>query len=209
MSQQSMNIEQSGKPLSEARAGMLLIHGRGASAASILTLAEEFDQTEFAYLAPQAQGNTWYPHRFTVPRQANEPALSAALSIIDQALTMLIEGGIPAEKIILLGFSQGACLALDYAAIHTRRYGGVVALSGGLIGERLDPTLYQDSLSKTSIFIACSDQDPHIPLERVQASSALLSQLGADVTQRIYPNMGHTVNMDEIQHIKAMMQTLS
>jgi predicted esterase len=198
-----------GEPLAQARAAMLLIHGRGASAEDILSLAGEIDQPGFAYLAPEAAGATWYPNRFTAPIASNEPWLSSALGRIDALLAQVARAGVPAERVVLLGFSQGACLALEYAARNARRYGGVAALSGGLIGPEGTPRDYPGSLAGTPVFLACSDVDFHIPKERVQHSTAVLRGLGADVTERLYRGMGHTVNQDELEHVRAMMSRLT
>jgi predicted esterase len=200
-------VLQQGRPLGEAAAAMILIHGRGATAESILELTREFSMegAHLAYLAPQAAGMVWYPNRFVAPRASNEPYLSSALAKIEGLVAQVLAAGIPAEKLFILGFSQGACLALDYAARHPRRYGGLIGLSGGLIGETLNPADYSGNLEGTPAFLGCSDVDFHIPLERVQASTAILSGLGAAVTERIYPNMGHTVNHDEIRFIRQML----
>lgn len=198
-----------GATLENAKAAMILIHGRGASAESILELAAEFDQPEFAFLAPQAAGGTWYPNPFMTPIEGNEPYLSSALAKVGDVLAQVEAAAIPPEKIILLGFSQGACLASEFAARNARRYGGVVTLSGGLIGPPgTDFSRYAGSLDDTPVFLGCSDVDPHIPLERVQETTAAMQNLGGDVTERIYPNMGHTVNMDEIEFVRGMMAEL-
>jgi predicted esterase len=187
---------------------MLMIHGRGASAEDILSLASEFNVAEFAYLAPQAAGNTWYPNRFLVPLAQNEPWLSSALKLVDDVLNEMIDAGIPAERTILLGFSQGACLALEFAARNARRYGGVVGLSGALIGPDDIPRDYKGSLAGTPVFLGCSDVDFHVPKERVGETAQVLRRLGGEVTERLYPKMGHTINQDEIDFVRGMMQTL-
>jgi predicted esterase len=192
-----------GESLETARASMVLLHGRGATADDILSLAAEFDQSGFAYLAPQASGNTWYPNRFMEQIARNEPWLSSALNVVATLLERLAP-----ERTILLGFSQGACLATEFAARHARRYGGVVGLSGGLIGPDGTPRDYPGSLDGTPVFLGCSDVDFHIPKERVVESAGILQQLGGDVTMRLYPNMGHTVNLDEIEVVRAMMASL-
>ncbi len=187
---------------------MLMIHGRGASAEDILSLANEFDQSGFAYLAPQAVGNAWYPNRFLVPLAENEPWLSSALKFVDDVLAEIINAGIPPERVILLGFSQGACLALEFAARNARRYGGIAGLSGALIGPDDTPRDYKGSLAGTPVFLGCSDVDFHVPRERVDQTAEILKRLGGEVTERLYPNMGHTVNQDEIDFVRGMMQGL-
>ena len=197
-----------GARLNEARAAMIMIHGRGATAESILDLAEEFHQPGFAYLAPQAAGGQWYPFRFLEPVERNEPYLSSALAVITSLIGRVNDAGIPTERIILLGFSQGACLALEYAGRTAARYGGVVGLSGGLIGDSVSVADYPGTLSGTPVFLGCSDTDFHIPLERVNLSAIILRQLGGNVTKRIYPGMGHTVNGDEIDFVEDMMKSV-
>ena len=203
---QGQPILTTGAPLTQARAASIMIHGRGATAESILSLANEFDVEDVAYLAPQAANNTWYPYRFLEPIERNEPWLSAALNVIDNLIQHVSASGIPAKRLLLLGFSQGACLALEYAARHAQRYGGIVGLSGGLIGPEIAPQRYAGSFAGTPIFLGCSDVDPHIPLDRVHATTRLLRQLDGDVTERIYPNLDHTVNQDEIDFVNQLLQ---
>jgi phospholipase/carboxylesterase len=195
----------SGAPLNQARAAMIMLHGRGATAEDILSLADEFDVNDFAYLAPQAANNTWYPYRFIEPIERNEPWLSSALQVIDDLITRVIAAGIPTERVVLLGFSQGACLTLEYAARHPQRYGGIVGLSGGLIGAADIPHNYAGSLAGTPIFIGCSDIDFHIPLDRVHTTTQILRQLGGNVTERIYPGLDHTINQDEIDFVNGLL----
>ena len=201
-------LRRAGSPLAEARAAMVLLHGRGGSAEDILGLADHFAAPGVALLAPQAAGHTWYPHRFVAPLEANEPHLSSALAAVAAAVAEATVAGIPHEQVVLLGFSQGACLALEYAARHARRYGAVVGLSGGLIGPpdlvRHDP----GSLARTAVFLGCSDIDEHIPVDRVHYAAAALRDLGAGVDERIYPGMGHTVNADEIAAVRALLATV-
>jgi phospholipase/carboxylesterase len=197
-----------GEPVSRARAALLTVHGRGARAEDILSLVNEFNLPGFAYLAPQAAENTWYPNRFLVPLVQNEPWLSSALKFVDDVLDEIINAGIPAERIILLGFSQGACLSLEFAARNARRYGGVVGLSGALIGPDDTPRDYKGSLAGTPVFLGCSDVDFHVPKERVDQTAEVLRRLGGEVTERLYPNMDHSVNQDEIDFVRGMMQTL-
>ena len=206
---QGQPVGTAGAPLPDARAAMLRVHGRGASAESILTLAPALGRPDFAYLAPQASGNTWYPNSFLAPIPANEPGISSGMQAIQDVLARIEEAGIPPERTVLLGFSQGACLALEFAARHARRYGGVACLSGGLIGPDGTPRDYVGSLDGTPVFLGCSDVDFHIPKERVELSAQVAEQIGAAVTMRLYPGMGHTVNEDEIAHVQAIMDAVS
>jgi predicted esterase len=195
--------------LNQAHAVLIMIHGRGATADSILSLAGEFDDDGFAYLAPQAANNTWYPYRFLETPERNEPWLSSALQVIDDLIARAVSSGVPAERIMLLGFSQGACLALEYAARHAQRFGGIVGLSGGLIGPEVIPQRYAGSFDGTPVFLGCSDVDFHIPLARVHESARVLRQLGSDVTERIYPGMDHAINQDEIDYVSELMQAVT
>lgn len=204
-SHQGQVVLQAGQPLEQAKAAMLMVHGRGASAEDILTLADELAQPDFIYLAPQATGNTWYPYPFLMPLEHNEPWLSSALATIGEVMHTLSANGLPPEKVILMGFSQGACLALEYAARNARRYGGIAGLSGGLIGPPGTPRNYAGSLDGTPVFLGCSDPDPHIPRERVLESEQILTVLGGSVTTRLYPNLGHTVNQNELDFVQSMM----
>ena len=187
-----------GEPLATARAAMILVHGRGASAADIMTLGAELMHPGVAYFAPQAAGNAWYPNPFTSPIESNEPYLSSALEVVGSLLAT-IEKSVPADRIILLGFSQGACLTLEFAARHARRYGGVVGLSGGLIGPDGAARDYPGSFDGMPAFMGCSDVDPHIRKDRVIEAAEMYRRMGAKVTAKLYPGMGHTVNEDEIK----------
>ena len=201
-------IRTRGAPLKQAQGVMLMLHGRGATAEDILSLAGELNQPEFAYLAPQAADNTWYPNRFLVPLAENEPWLSSALAFVGDVFAQIINSGIPSDRIILLGFSQGACLTLEYAARNARRFGGIVGLSGALIGPDDTPRDYKGSLEGTPVFLGCSDVDFHVPKERVEQSAEVLQKLDGNVTKRLYPNMGHSVNGDEMDFVRGMMQSL-
>ena len=205
---QGQPILTAGEPLDRAQAAMIMVHGRGATGESILTLADELAQPGFIYLAPQAAGDTWYPNSFLASIPSNEPGISSGLAVIAGLLDYLAEAGIPAERTMFLGFSQGACLSLEFTARHARRYGGVAGLSGGLIGP--DGTLrdYAGSLAGTPIFLGCSDVDFHIPKARVEHSAEVLQRLGGDVTTRLYPGMGHLVNQDEINFVRKLMAAL-
>ncbi len=197
----------SGERLEQAQAAMLMIHGRGASAEDILSLTGQFSRAGFAYLAPQAANSTWYPNRFMAELSENEPWLSSALSFMDEALAR-ITAAVPPERVILLGFSQGACLALEYAARHARRYGGLVGLSGALIGPMDLKRKVEGSLDGTPVFLGCSDVDPHVPKEYVDRSARVLQDMGGLVTEKLYPQMGHMVNPDEIAQVSQIMDEL-
>ena len=186
-----------------------MVHGRGARAEDILSLVDELAQPGFAYLAPQAADNTWYPNRFTAPISGNEPWLSSALAFVGEVFDQIIQAGLLPERIMLLGFSQGACLTLEYAARNARQYGGVVGLSGALIGPDDTPRDYKGSLEGTPVFLGCSDVDFHVPKERVQQTADVFRQLGGEVTERLYPDMDHTINQDEIDFVRSMMRTLA
>jgi len=206
---QSQPIRIAGESMQYAKAAMLMIHGRGARAEDILSLANQFDFPGFAYLAPQAADNTWYPNRFLNPISDNEPWLTSALAFVGEVFAQIIQAGIPPERIILLGFSQGACLTLEFAARNARRYGSIVGLSGALIGPDNAPRDYPGSLEATPVFLGCSDVDFHVPKERVDQTADVLRKLGGDVTERLYPNMDHTVNQDEIDFVRSIMRTVS
>ena len=205
---QGQTVRMAGASLNRAQAAMLMIHGRGAKAEDILVLTNQLAQPGFAYLAPQAAGNTWYPNRFLMPIAENEPWLSSALSFIDSVLAEIIAAGIPPERVMLLGFSQGACLTLEFAARNAKRYGGIVGLSGALIGPDDTPREYAGSLAGTPVFLGCSDVDLHVPKERVDQTAEVLQKLGGKVTKRLYPNLDHSVNQDEIDFVRGMMQAL-
>ncbi|MBX3060458.1 MAG: dienelactone hydrolase family protein [Anaerolineae bacterium] len=199
---QGQPVLRAGRPLAEARAAMILVHGRGGDAEGILDLANLLPHPDFAYLAPQAAGNTWYPYSFLMPMTQNEPGLSSGLQVIADLIAEIEAAGIPAERIVLAGFSQGACLASEFVARHARRYGGLLVFSGGVIGPPGTPRHYEGSLADTPVFLGCSDVDPHIPLERVQETAVTFTNLGAQVTTKIYPRMGHTIIQDEIEQAK-------
>jgi phospholipase/carboxylesterase len=206
---QGQPLLQAGEPLHKAKAAMILAHGRGATADSMLALADELFLPGFAYLAPQAAGHSWYPNSFLAPLASNEPALSSALEVISSILDNLKTAGIPTMRTLLLGFSQGACLSLEFAARNAQRFGGVAGLSGGLIGPEGAPRDYRGSLAGTPIFLGCSDVDFHVPLIRVHQSAEVLRRLGGEVTERIYPGMGHTVNDDELEFVRGLTRSLA
>jgi predicted esterase len=185
-----------------------MVHGRGSSATDILTLTEQFDSPGFAYLAPQAAQHTWYPYSFLAPLEQNEPYLSSALAVVGSTLAYLNQAGLPPGKTMLLGFSQGACLSIEFVARNAQKYGGVAVLSGGLIGPTGTLRDYDGSLAGTPVFLGCSDVDFHIPKERVHESTNVLRKMGAEVTERLYPGMEHTINQDEIDFVRDMMATV-
>lgn len=194
-----------GRPLAEARGALVLIHGRGATAESILELADYLAQPDLAYLAPQAADYTWYPYSFLMPIERNEPYLSSALACVGEVVAGVEAAGIPPERIFLGGFSQGACLASEYAARNARRFGGLLLFSGGLIGPDGTPRDYPGSLAGTPVFLGCSDSDPHIPADRVRETAVVLERLGGRVDSRLYPRMGHTINQDEMDAAAALL----
>jgi phospholipase/carboxylesterase len=206
---QGQPVLHAGSPLERASAAMIMVHGRGATAEDILSLAGELNRPDFAYLAPQAAGYSWYPNSFMAPLASNEPGLSSALAVIEGLFADVEAAGIATERVLLLGFSQGACLSLEFAARHARRYGGIAGLSGALIGPDGMERHYAGSLVGTPVFLGCSDVDFHIPKERVLASSEVLHGLSANVVTKLYTGMGHTVNEDELTRVRAMMQELS
>lgn len=187
-----------GKPLTEAKRALILIHGRGARAEDILGLGAELNVSDFAWIAPQASNYTWYPYSFMAPVKQNEPWLSSAIQVLRDIVSDVNKTGISDEHIYFAGFSQGACLTLEFVTRNARRWGGVVAFTGGLIGERIYNENYRGDFSGTPIFIGSSDPDSHVPVERVHASTEVLRAMNADVTEEIYQNMGHTISKQEI-----------
>jgi predicted esterase len=188
-----------GAPLEEARAAVVALHGRGATARSVLALANELDVPDVAWLGPQATGNTWYPYSFMADMVDNEPHLSSALELVDETVTRAVDAGVPRERVVLLGFSQGSCLASEYVARNATRFGGLVAFSGGLVGPEGTPRDYDGDLDGTPVYLGCDATDPHIPKERVHETRDVLSDLGADVTEQIFEGMGHTIIPEEVE----------
>jgi predicted esterase len=210
---QTMQDPHAGRPVlrkgpapAEARLAVILVHGRGDSAAGILRLADQFDAPDVAWVAPEAAGNTWYPYSFMSPMAQNEPGLSSGLGVIASLVATLDTDGIQPDRIVLMGFSQGACLSQEFAARHARRYHAVIGLSGGLIGPPGTPRDYAGGFEGTPVFLGCSDIDPHIPLERVNESAEVFRRMGATVDERIYPRLGHTVNYDEIEAVRGLLE---
>jgi phospholipase/carboxylesterase len=200
-------IYKAGKDLDQAEKVLIMLHGRGASAEDILSLASDLNVASYALLAPQATGNTWYPTSFMAPRSANEPFLSESLKVLSDLVEDLKTRGFISEQIYLLGFSQGACLALEFAASHAVHYGGIVAFTGGVIGDHVDHRNYHGDFDGTPIFIGSSDPDHHVPVSRVKESTALLEGMGANVTEIIYEHMGHTISHSEITQVNKLIFT--
>ena len=194
-----------GAPLAGARLAAIMVHGRGAGADDMLGLAAQLRMDDVAFLAPQAAEYAWYPNRFMAPIASNEPWLTSALKRIERLIAAADAEGVGAERVVLIGFSQGACLASEFAARHARRYAAVIALSGGVIGPPGTPRDYAGAFDGTPAFFGCSDIDPHIPVERVRESADIFRRMGAAVDERIYPRMGHTVNTDELDAVRALL----
>jgi phospholipase/carboxylesterase len=195
----SKQIITGGAAAAGANAAIIAIHGRGASAQDIMRLAQQFKLENAAIYAPQATNNSWYPYSFLAPAEQNEPALSSALQLIDETVKQAITDGVSEENIWFSGFSQGACLSLEYVARNAKQYGGVAAFTGGLIGEQLNLSNYKGDFNNTPIFIATGNPDPHVPLSRVEESVEVLKGLGADVTLEVYAGRPHTVGYDELK----------
>lgn len=206
---QGQPVMTAGDPLDQAKAAMIMIHGKGSPAQQILNLASEFNMPKFAFLAPQASGKNWFLNNFMAPTVRNEPWLSSALATISELLEQTQKAGIPLERTILLGFSQGACLALEYAARNPRKYGGVVGMSGGLFGPDDLERDFSASLDGTPVFIGSSDKDTFIPKERAVFSAAILKKMGAEVNIRIYEGSAHLINRNEIDIVRNMMLPLT
>jgi len=199
------NIIAAGKKLTKDSKVLVMIHGRGGSAEDILSLSSHLDVKDFTLLAPQATNNTWYPYSFLAPPSQNEPWLSSALHLLKEQLDDLINQGIPTENIYFLGFSQGACLTLEFVTRNANKYGGVIAFTGGLIGDKIYNENYKGDFQNTPVFIGSSNPDPHIPVERVYATANILKDMNAVVTEKIYNNMGHTINQDEIDNVNRIV----
>ena len=195
------DLIQAGKDLKEASSAAILIHGRGASAQSIISLKSYLKLKDFALLAPQAEGNTWYPYSFMAPDESNQQSLKKSLGKIQKAFGQIVKKGIPTERIYLIGFSQGACLSLEFAALNAQKLGGVVAFTGGLIGEKLQPEKYKGNFDGTPIFIGSSNRDFHVPLTRIEESAQLLEEMGASVKTLIFDDPEHTIREEELEWV--------
>ena len=202
-----MNIETltDGVPLNDAKKALIMIHGRGAGAHDILSISKHLNVADFALIAPQAENRTWYPYSFLAPINENEPSFSKSLEAIHNVVVAIQQNGIEKENIYFLGFSQGACLALEFTARNAAKYGGIVAFTGGLIGDKVYENHYEGNFENTPVFIGTSDPDFHVPVERVNESEVLLKKMGANVTKKIYENMGHTISQDEIDLVNELI----
>lgn len=194
-----------GKAIDEATKVLIMIHGRGGSAQDILSLAAHLNTNDYALLAPQATNNTWYPTSFLAEPSINEPWLSSAIDMIDEVVADVVAQGILKENIFFLGFSQGACLTLEYVTRNATKYGGVAAFTGGLIGDKIYAENYSGDFEGTPIFIGTSNPDPHVPVSRVQETTAVLESMHAEVFEKIYPGMGHTISQDEIEKANTLI----
>jgi predicted esterase len=201
----SQSARSAGPAPEDAVGTIIFVHSRGGTAESILSLYDGLDAGKFAAIAPQADGSTWYPHSFLAPLDANQPYLNSALKTLDSIVVDLIARGISSKRIILLGFSQGACLASEYIARHPRHYAAVIALTGGLIGPPGTPRNYPGSLAGTTVFLGAGDPDPHVPFERVKETETVLKRMGAEVELRRYPGMPHTINEDELEACRKLL----
>ena len=199
------NIITAGKEIAPANKVLILLHGRGGSAEDILSLSSHLNVKDYSLLAPQATNNTWYPYSFLSPPSQNQPWLSSALQLIRELVDELISKGVPTENIYFAGFSQGACLTLEFVTRNAARYGGVSAFTGGLIGDKIYSENYKGDFKNTPVFIGTSDPDPHIPVERIYATSNVLRNMNASVTEKIYANLGHTINKDEIDQVNQLI----
>ncbi|MDO9374672.1 MAG: dienelactone hydrolase family protein [Ferruginibacter sp.] len=201
------NIVYAGKKVEDATKALVMIHGRGGSAEDILSVASHLEVADFALVAPQATNNSWYPNSFLAPPASNEPWLSSALDLLATTVGELTGKGIAKENIYFLGFSQGACLSLEFVTRNADRYGGVVAFTGGLIGDKINSQKYGGDFKQTPVFIGTSNPDPHVPVERVHATTNILKDMHADVTEKVYLSMGHTINQDEIDQANKLIFT--
>ena len=199
------SIITAGNKSGTAKKALILIHGRGGSAEDILSIAQHLYVIDYALYAPQATNASWYPQSFLMPTAQNEPWLSSALLLIKKLVEDIKNEGIKSEDIYLLGFSQGACLTLEFAARNATKYGGIIAFTGGLIGDKIYKENYSGNFENTPIFIGTSNPDMHVPVERVHASSIILQNMGALVTEKVYDNMGHTINQDEIEQVNNLI----
>ncbi|MGH1518066.1 alpha/beta hydrolase [Chryseobacterium sp. JK1] len=194
-----VNIKTAGIPLKQAEKALIMVHGRGGSAQDILSLSQHLEVKDYALLAPQALNHTWYPYSFMAPVDENEPWLSSALEMIEETVKIIVESGIQPENIYFFGFSQGACLTLEFLARHAQKFGGAVAIIGGVIGDKINRDNYKGDFAGTPVFLGTSNPDFHVPVERVYATANILREMNAEVTEKVYANFGHSINEEEIE----------
>ncbi len=194
----TLSIEHAGAPLQADNKVLIMLHGRGSTSSDILSLAKHFDIDGYTLLAPQATNHSWYPYSFMAAKQDNEPWLSSALNMVEETVKTALDAGVPTENIYFFGFSQGACLTLEFLGRHAKHYGGAIAIIGGLIGEQIDHTAYAGNFEQTPMLLATSDPDAHVPLTRVKESVAILAAMQADITLRVYESFGHSINQEQI-----------
>lgn len=202
-------VVEAGLPLGQGRAAVIMVHGRNAAPANILDLARRFERADVTYLAPAAAGRTWYPLSFMAPIAGNEPGVSSAIGVLATLVERVVNAGVPREHIVLCGFSQGACLISEFAIRHAARYGGLLVFSGGAIGAPGTTWPYAGAFDGTPVFLGCSDQDSHVPELRVRETADVFTRMGADVTLRIYPGMGHLVNDEELEHARQLIDRVA
>jgi phospholipase/carboxylesterase len=195
------NLKYAGKPLEQAKKVAIMIHGRGAAAESILSLADHLNLAEFALIAPQSPGNTWYPYSFMAPDESNHPSFSVSMKTLDGIVKDLQKSGFSSEQIYFIGFSQGACLSLEYASQHAQKYGAVIAFTGGLIGEKFNPSKYEGDFQNTPVFIGSSHQDMHVPLSRIEESAVQIQKMGAKMKTLIFQDTQHTIRQEEVDWV--------
>jgi phospholipase/carboxylesterase len=199
------NILYEGKALDQAQKVAIMIHGRGATAAGILGLSDHLNLSDFALIAPQAPGNTWYPYSFMAPDDSNQPSFSKSMQTVDAIIKDLIKKGFSSEQIYFIGFSQGACLSLEYTTQYAQRYGGVIAFTGGLIGEKFNPSKYHGDFQGTPVFIGSSHKDMHVPLSRIEESVKQIEKMGATVKTMIFQDTQHTIRQEEVDWVNEHM----
>jgi phospholipase/carboxylesterase len=201
----TLDIKTGGKSLNEAEKVLIMIHGRGGSAQDIVSLSQHLNVKDYALLAPQATNGTWYPFSFMAPVEQNEPWLSSAVETVEKTVQTALDAGIKAENIYFFGFSQGACLTLEFLARNAQKFGGAAAIIGGVIGEKIDRENYKGDFAQTPIFLGTSNPDFHVPVERVYATANILKEMNADVTEKVYANFGHSINQEEIEWANALI----
>jgi phospholipase/carboxylesterase len=198
-----------GKEVTEDSKVLILLHGRGADATDIMSLGLQLDTKGFSLIAPEATGHTWYPYSFMAPTTQNEPWLSSALQLLDTLVAEVRSKGVKENRICFLGFSQGACLTLEYTTRNAKKYGAVIAFTGGLIGDELDNSKYQGDFGGMPVFIGSSDPDPHVPVARVEESAKIIGEMNAAVTKKLYPGMGHTINAEEMKIANSILAAVN